>query len=571
MAKAKSYTLSQDDFSGGIQERNTSSDSFSERSLSMAKGFVFDDENTLRSQWEVQRVGTRTDFIAVRPFYGTNANYLVAITTGGALVWATAPMDNTSWNSPSLTGLSWFALDGYNYVTNTGVSLTSGLVNLKFIIDNDRIETPGGLRNALTLSNSDGLTSANIASTVTMVKIHQEGEALRGAVFTQKFPKDTLVNAVASPATKQGPPANVGVILGSRLFLGDALYNQNDSTPISETNFMQHKNGAWFSEALTTTFFGLAFLYVGSPAAQIRALHNIDNRIIAITTPGTEGDGLMLVSGDFTGPASAAAANEISGNISFKILRGGVGAPKKTNTIHLNYSTEWEATGSIVFIDARGGVWSTDGSTVNRIDEFGPVTPRAGTEEDHCEAIGDYLFVSRDNRLLLASLLAGTSEDGTSQSCAWTELVTPQTGRVRSLVKLENAVYFIQNGSLYRYLIKGGIRGFVNGTQVDLTLASRTIADGGAGFSKSWLRFGLTMTGAGQVMNVTHRPRAYRSNGTSAFSLAPVDPVVPGVRKTFNLRMGLGTSTEASTELVLRGDLIIDSMEWQVSGVRPER
>lgn len=580
MAKAKSYYISQDDFSGGIQERNKSFDSFSERSIAAAKGFVFDDEQTLRSQWEAQKVGVRADLVAVHPFHGSPAqgsptnftnNYLVGITTGGALVYALAPKDDAS--DTDLAGLTWQTVQGFNYVTDATVSLATGAGNLKFLLDNDRIEiTTLGLVNCLTLGNSDGLTAANVADSLTMVKVYESSTGvLRGAVFTQKFPTDTASpNNTVEPATKQGPPANVGVILGSRLFLGDSLYNRDSSQPLSATNFAKYRNSVWFSEALTSTFFGLANLDVGSKAAQIRALHNIDNRIIAITTAGVEGDGLIMVYGEFTAPAEAAAANEITGNINQRILRGGVGAPPKVRTTHTNYSTEWEAVGSVIFIDAKGGVWSTEGTTVNRIDEFGPVAPKLASEIDHCEAIGNYLLVSRAGRLLVANLLSATDADGTSQACAWTELVTPGTGQVMSMVKLESSVYFIQDGSLHRFNLASPERGRVNGELVDLVFATRTMGDGGAHNRKAWLRFGFGLTGTGTVQSVRFTRDPWVAGSSSGVVKTPEEPVVSGIRKYW-LNMGIGSSVQSSSELVVRGDLVVDDVEWFVNGVEPKR
>lgn len=558
MAKRSTYDDPQENFSGGIIESQQVA-AFSERSMSIAKGFILEDESTLRSQPACQKVGSETGFQAIRGYSASNANYLVGITTAGVVKYMIAPSPNSP-NSSTRTE---------TWETIAGVPANPGY---RFLNDNDSFVDDdllrGGRVNALLISNA--------SSNVTSLKLYEPftGQGLLAKTYTKRFPVDTVVNNTTTPSTGNFPPANVGAILGSRLFLGDTLYNRDFNQPLSASNNKRYQSGIWFSEADTSTFFGLAYLFPASTEAQIRAMHVLDNKLIIITTPGPEGDGIITVSGDFTGPAEAATIGEVSAKINLKILRGGTGATRQTSLRHLNYSCVWPEAGSVIFIDTKGGVWATEGTVVEQIDMFGPKAVNLALETDHVAALGRNLFVSRGNRLLVSTILGLSADDSATAQSAWTELVTPGNAKAMSMTPLVDSIYFLSGGQPYRYSWGNhptSERGLIDGQPVTLRFGTRTHGDPGPQENKSWLRFGFTARG---IQNARVNQVAVKAGPAlgdpGEYVTVPSDRDITENYQAW-LNAGIGLQATASAVIDFTGDLIFNSYEWKVNGTDPRR
>lgn len=100
--------LTINDFSGGINEQ-FAIDNFSNRQWSRLQGFVMDSDQTIRTQWAAQSIGSSGAITngakSISGFTGSSNSYLVAISTTGAIYTAVAPSDTA--NFTTANSVSW--------------------------------------------------------------------------------------------------------------------------------------------------------------------------------------------------------------------------------------------------------------------------------------------------------------------------------------------------------------------------------------------------------------------------------------------------------------------------------
>jgi hypothetical protein len=329
----------------------------------------------------------------------------------------------------------------------------------------------------------------------------------------------------------------------------------------------------WFSEAYADTFFEQSILSAASGESQILGMHVIDDYLITIASPSTTTDGVWLLRGEL----NHIDLQEGTDNLQVNIIRGGVGPAKDlTNTGDRLPSCAWPEAGIVVFLDRLGGVWYTKGIEVDRLDRIGPIIPNSTSNADSVASLGRYLFVNRGGRLLLLNMLA--QERGTIASAAWTELVLPSNYVPTSMRAVAGSMYMVLNGEVFRFAMSRSVaadseRGRYSGsTTLDLTVGTPTLADADQHSKTSWFRIGVRARGLSTAVIKTIK-----------FLAGPTlsSPVPPSYTTTLNRALvgrdetvalsGIGSSVEASAEIIFTGDVQVESVTFWTSGRKMSR
>jgi len=558
--------VTQDDFSGGIFEAPTPAD-FTPRQWTILKGFVLDSETELRSQWECQRVSADGSFKAVRAFVTGNTNYLIALKTDGSIWWTTAPSRTAS--RATSEAVTWAQVSTGTNPSNATVSIVSDVYR-KFLTEIQFLGDSSAYKAGLLL-HSGPQTAANNA-----VLLYANSSAqIVARVYTNYYPTSTMVdpatmtvNATASKNTYElatgstFPRANVGCMWGNFLVLGDVEWGQ--TYPLTSGNTKPYRNGLWISvvddkgvPAPDRFLPSSSMNLVGTPDAVIRGLHVTDRGLLVFTSSATAGDGVILLRG--TPPTGDGTVTYVQ-----EVLRGGMGVPANpTSTQGLSHAA-WPETGAVAFIDAKGTVWNTNGSDVGRLDLYGVVPPSTATVDDCLQAVGPYLFVSRAGRLLVMRVF---QQDG-----AWTELVTPNgSAQATSLTAVDDVLYFVQSGNVYRYAMASADRGRVNGSLVDLTVCTAPLtAPNSEHDLKHWFRVGVRASGNNNAAEVRSIQSLTRSPLTGTDGYTSTLNQALGSRAEV-LVHGHGPSMEAAALVVFRGDVTVECVTLWTTGKEPSR
>lgn len=385
------------------------------------------------------------------------------------------------------------------------------------------------------------------------------------------------------------PRGNVGVSWGGLLILGDVEWRSDKATTAAATNPIVADNTAYFSLDDTITAPYRSYIYYSEddidtwdPRSVLRAgtsdtvvvgMHVLDKTLIVITSSGGEGDGLISFRGQLADlHPYAGTPNPFA--IKREIIRGGLGGvtPDEEALGHRSMSCVWAEAGVVVFVDRLGGVWYTDGDKCDRLDRFGPKAPSLASLQDHVASVGKHLFVWRDGRLLVFTLLVSSGEAG---SGCWTEFVAPTEG-VSSMVGLGEELFFVSDGDVWRYTANGpdAERGMLNGVQQDLVVSTPTIGDPDEHSRKHWHRFGMTFetpTGcevrtvrvqASGSLNYTTAPATYTTTLNRAYSAGFRDFVLPA---------GIGKQVIASATTTFRGYVRLQEAAFWITGQEPKR
>ena len=190
--------------------------------------------------------------------------------------------------------------------------------------------------------------------------------------------------------------------------------------------------------------------------------------------------------------------------------------------------------------------------------------PSTATVDDGLQAVGPYLFVSRAGRMLVMRMF---QQDG-----AWTELVTPNgSAQATSLTAVDDALFFVQSGTIYRFAMASADRGRVNGSLVDLTVCTAPLtAPNSEHDLKTWFRVGVRASGnnaSAEVRSITSLTRS---------PLAGVDGYATTLNQAIGLRAetlvhGHGPSMEAAASVVFRGDVTVECVTLWTTGKEPSR
>jgi hypothetical protein len=540
--------LRQDDFSGGLAEQRDPSAFARNRDqaptqAAILRGLVLENEVTLRSQWECQRIGTLPGSRRVQDmhlFQGANNAYLVAICTDGTIWWTLEPA--TTATNATTNAANWVQL-----------SVSTPTSTYRFIAEFDKAVAGSGKRHTLRVHARAGSGTA--------VDIHESGATLTFTEIADYYPVSTYdeETTVTSFASGKAPRCNGGGKWGDFLVLFDIdflkNYQQRGSSEggvtLNALNTQRYPNGMWVTEAIDKTKVDpLSTLFIGSPDAVIVAIVETDSGLLVFTTDAGPESGVFLIRNTAEDP-------------SLEKLHMGLGATPSAASMLQGYHnvSRWPATGSIVWLDRQGRVWNTNGQQAVQLDRHGPTPVATAGTLDHAAAAGRHMFVARGGRMLVFS---GYEREG-----AWCELVAP-FGNIRSMFGAEHALYFIADGKVYRYLLanEGGSRGLIDGEAVNLTFGSATYAARSGHDTTYWHEAGLRTTGTGTIVSMSVSDGAALDTNAGSFTTALNTPA--GNRQATVVRAH-GPSTEVSVVAVVTGDVSIESVSVWYHGGRKRR
>lgn len=394
-------------------------------------------------------------------------------------------------------------------------------------------------------------------------------------------------NGALLPGRGTIPRANVGTSWGGLLILGDVEWRSDKAQ--TAANVVLNDNTAYFSlaDAITAPYRSYIYyseddidtwdprsvLRVGTSDTTVVGLHVLDNTLVAITSGGGEGDGVVSFRGKL------ADLHPYSGvpdpfAVKREIVRGGIGGvtPDEESLGHRSVSCVWPEAGVVVFVDRLGGVWYTDGDKCDRLDRFGPKTPNTATLDDHVAAVGKHLFVWRGGRLLVFSLLTSS---GTEAEGCWTEFVVPANG-IYSLQGAGEELFFVNDGDVWRFTANGpdAERGKLNGVAVDLTVSTQTVGYEDEHQRKHWHRFGMTFetpSGADvRTVRIQSAGALIYTTAAATHTLTLNRAYAAGFRD-FVVPAGIGKHPIASATVTFQGYVRLQEAAFWTTGEEPKR
>lgn len=529
------------DFTGGVNEHGTRADDFSDRQWQKLHGVVIEDETKIRSQWAIQKVGGNDSIRSVWPLGSFKRTILLALTTGGDLLWMDAPGVDVS------------------YLTTRAATWTAVGGDSSFGADSDHrmIATfPGP-------SVDDGSTGVRV--------LFSWRRGLSTGEYVVSFDSNNLPTcqlypyAVPSldesdpPKVVDGsiPQANVGAMWGDFLLLGDTLYFDDPNNP-DPGDVVHHPNGMWLSEpGVPTAFHPLSFIRLGSPGSRITGFQEMPaGMIVVMQARNNRSDGLLLLRGH---PQSA--SGEAGVTFAAELLRGDLGTHHGG---HLeswgSHGCMWGETGTFVFVDRRGGVWQTDGLDTSRLDEYGIRHDGGAAPEDHVAAMGSYLLLARGGKVYA---LRRMGDEG-----AWTQLQMPYQTAVRCMSELDGVVYMVQEGRVFRINPFADVeRLLIDGVPYAGEVTTRNVAGDDHGRTL-WHRASVRVESPaedGELLSIASMDNEdYAFFDLELTSLAP-PLAVDRLPKQMVVR-GHGPSKECSVAVTWRGDVILSSVTLTMAG-----
>jgi len=369
------------------------------------------------------------------------------------------------------------------------------------------------------------------------------------------------------------PRGTIGTMWRNRLLLGNIEKRIDGTLAWTASGNIQIAPFAfWYSGIIPDTFNEQAILYAGSGESSIIGMHVLDDSLITISSPATSTDGARL----FRGTLDYVSLQKGNNVMNINVLRGGVGPLRNTTTnIPRKASTIWSEAGIVAFLDSLGGVWYTNGSEVDRLDRMGPRTPELTTINDEIEAVGRFLFVYRNGRLLCLNMLAGSK--GNYATAAWTELKLPDGKTISGLQKIGANLFFIMDGKIYRFAmgrnnLSDTERASFDNVQQKLTIGTPTVGDADKHQKVEWNRFAFRSKGNANNSKVYDvKIIAGPTLDSSKPSYTRTLDRVLDSRDEIVIPAGIGVATEASGEVTFYGDVHLESATFYTTGGRLSR
>lgn len=404
------------------------------------------------------------------------------------------------------------------------------------------------------------------------------------------------------------PRANIGTMWNNQLILGDIEWRSDKADAASTAGSLiippntavvgrlndettqPHRGSFYYSEDDIDVFDPRSVIRVTSSNSRIAGMHVIDNRLVCITTAGTELDGVITFSGNLgqIHPYGGAAANPFA--VRKQLVRGGVGVADHQDE-GAGYSKQtclWSEAGVAVFIDRLGGVFYTDGQTCDRLDRVGPKQPDISTYRDTVAAVGKHLFVWRQKKLYCFAMLGS---NGSMGSGCWTEVVAPPeaytTDRgIYSMVGGVNQLFMIVNGLVYRYSPASPNKGYIKSNPIDIEIATRTFGNQAAYKKTDWLRVGFSFYTPTKcnLLQVTTRAEAFMQKADQAAGNAIYTPDIIAPSYTVNpaneyqtghydfvAPAGIGPQYVMSAEFKFQGHVVLKGFTAWATGDIPSR
>ena len=339
----------------------------------------------------------------------------------------------------------------------------------------------------------------------------------------------------AEPVPNSMPKANQATTWGDFLVLGDIVWKANPSNPLSSENSARYPHGLWFSEpGQFDTWDELEVQFVGqrSGGNRIVGMFPLEPGLVVASTSG-----MYLLRG-------TPARNQM------EELRVGMG-PGTAAAVAM-----WPMMGTVVWVDARGQVWQTDGERFARLDGPLPQYFTNGTDVgDHSvAAVDDYLVVTRSDGTFV---LKSQGESG-----AWTELNGPHVG---ALARHRGSVYARGDDGLFRWGLQVPTRrGLRDGVPVESEVVTRPLASQDPHERAFWHRFGVAARG--ELVEAESHAGPWGVSELSE-SFAPS----PGVTDGLQVFPAHGPSTDASFRFRFLGDVDLEAVTVWLHQGRPSR
>lgn len=347
----------------------------------------------------------------------------------------------------------------------------------------------------------------------------------------------------SGPVPNAMPKANVAATWGDYLVLGDIVWKADPSKPLDEGNAARYPHALWFSEpGAFDKWDELEVQFTGqrSGGNRVVGLFPVEAGLLVASTSG------MYL---FRGTPQENSKEE---------LRVGVGPSDQKKV------TYWPLKGTVVWMDARGQVWQTDGETFSRLDDPLPEPPNTWNPEppdpqqslDSVTAIDEYLLVSRGGRLFA---LYAAGERG-----AWSELNGPAAA---GLYSFRGSMYSRSGQGLYRWGLQlPGQRGQRDRQPVASEVVTPTLAGSDPHEVSFWHRFGVRVSSADMV---AAESIAGPASVGALPSLTYREPDVSPTRQ--QVLPAHGPSVEASFRWRFLGDVTFEAVTVWVHRGRPER
>jgi hypothetical protein len=349
---------------------------------------------------------------------------------------------------------------------------------------------------------------------------------------------------------------------------------------LNDDNTGPYRGGVYFSAGEIDSFDPRAVLIPGKTDVQILGMHTLNDEVIVITSHGSDQDGVYRIRGQFSRLIRYdESAPPDPGAVRLELIRGGLGGPTRTAKTHRNFSCVWSEAGVVVFIDRLGGIWYTNGQTCDRLDRYGPKSPRRALQNDHVAAFGKHVLVWRDNRLLCFTVMS--SEDGGADGC-WTEINVP--GTVSSMVGGQSELFFVHtvdgvaNVARLSPTAPDSERGTFNGQPLEITVSTATFGDVSSHQRTTWHRFGMTFM---TPTSCTVKTVRVQSTGALTLSSPVTAPDVThsvtlnrtfsdrGTLGEFTVPAGIGPQASCSATVTFEGYVQLQSASFWVTGQDP--
>lgn len=364
-------------------------------------------------------------------------------------------------------------------------------------------------------------------------------------------------------------------IAGTKL---KAIANRNTATHLlNDSNTGPHRNAMYFATGEDIDQFDpRAALAPGKSDVQIVGMHTLDDTLIALTTAGMQSDGVYRIRGQIERVIQYGSASDPSA-VRIELVRGGLGAPRRTSTTHKAYSTTWSDAGVVVFIDRLGGIWYTNGKECDRLDRYGPLQPKGATDDDHVAELGKNLFAWRDGRLLCLTMM-DSAPDGRSGTACWTEVNVPAA--ISSMYGAGQELFFVMSGKVCRMssFAPDSERATYDNSPLTITVSTLTAGDGSSHLRTNWHKFGMTFV---TPTNCTVGTVKVQSTGALNLSGAAVLPDVEyqttlnrtynnkGILGEFIVNAGIGPQAMCSATVTFTGYVQLQSASFWVTGNTP--
>ena len=346
--------------------------------------------------------------------------------------------------------------------------------------------------------------------------------------WTNRYPS-------GSPTADAMPMGNVSTMWGDFHILGDIIWLANPALPFAPENSARFAHGLWFSQPSSAESWDpvdVQFIGQGNDDNKIVGMFPIQAGMIVLSTNGAH---MLRGNPDF---------NE------YEQLRAGVGPSGRKS------ATYWPSAGVVVWVDARGQVWQTNGESFGRLDT--PLPEVGGTCASSIVAYDDFLIVSRNSRMYALRLVGNEG--------VWTELNSRCTMEMH---RYEGSLYGANTtGGLSRFAPEYDPRGVLDDVPILSRVSSRTLQGPDQHKRDSWHRFGARLRGTGTALKAFSNAGPALDESISQLEYIIGEPIDARFAKTFPAH---GPSKEASFTVEGEGDVVYEAMNVWSHGGKDER